>query len=475
MKKTRAEKHQRHSTAAIIMTGVFVLFIFTYMCFFMVNYHETHEMEMFDNSYNSYQAILSKEIYRGSIYTSDNELVAYTDAETEKRIYPFENMYAHVIGYAANGRMGVESYANYYLSNSHSGISDKIDAGTNNTKIPGDNVYTTIDSRLQTIAYDSLGVYKGAVIVTEVKTGRILAMVSKPDFNPNNIEEEWQSLLADKSNSQLLNRVTQGLYPPGSTFKIVTSLEYIRENPDDYNKYHFNCNGRFSYDGNTIQCYHGSVHGSVDFSKSFAKSCNSSFANIGVGLDIDSFSKTLKGLLFDSELPVDFEYSKSTTAISSGIDSHNLMQASIGQGQDSMTPLHLNLITCAIANNGLLMRPYIVESVKGAGGTNVKNYTPEKYGYLLDGEESDILTELMIGVVQEGTATKLKTADYSAAGKTGSAEYGSVKGDSHAWFTGFAPADEPEIALTIIIEGAGSGGDYAVPIAKRIFDVYFAE
>ena len=473
MTKNKAQVHKSHSNMAVIFTGAAVFAVFVSMCVYMVVYHRTHKIEMFDNSYNSYQTMLSKQIARGSIYSSDGEALAYTDKETDERIYPYGNMFAHAVGYSTHGRMGVENLSNYFLSNSHAGISDKLDAGTKNEKIPGDDVYTSLNTKLQEVAYNSLGVYQGAVIVTEVKTGRILAMVSKPDFDPNDIDAQWNGLVEDEDGSQLLNRVTQGLYPPGSTFKIITALEYLRENPETYNSYRYNCTGSLTKDGTTIRCYHGSVHGSLNFTESFAKSCNSSFANIGLGLDTQEFEDTLKELLFGESLPVDFPASISSTAVGTDIDTHNLMQAAIGQGQDAMSPLHLNMITCAIANNGILMKPHLVDSVKSSSGSIIESFGSEKSAQLMSETESALLTQLMTQVVESGTGTKLKGLSYSAAGKTGSAEYNSIKGESHAWFTGFAPADDPQIALTIIIEGAGSGGDYAVPIAKRIFDAYF--
>lgn len=474
----KAQKHKRQSSFAILLTGILVTIVFVCMSVYMVNYAKTNEKEMFDNSYNTYSVKLSKENLRGSIYSSDNVCLAYSeseDGETQTRIYPYANMYAHAIGYSTHGRLGVESLANYYLLNYHSGITNKAEQLANNEMVQSDSVYTTFDSRLQEVCYNCLGVYKGAVIVTEVKTGRILAMVSKPDFDPNNIDALWDSLVNDKENSCLLNRATQGLYPPGSTFKIITALEYIRENPNTYNDYRFNCTGSFSYEDNVIQCYHGSVHGSVDFATSFAKSCNSSFANIGVSLDREKFADTLEELMFNSGLPVDFVYNESSTAITADVDTHNLMQGSIGQGLDSVTPLHMNMITCAIANGGELMKPMMIDKVVSASGTTVKTFSPQKSKRLMTEEESEILTELMKGVVENGTASKLKGLSYSAAGKTGSAEYNTDKDDSHAWFTGFAPAEDPEIAVTIIIEGAGSGGEYAVPMAKRIFDKYFED
>ena len=135
--------------------------------------------------------------------------------------------------------------------------------------------------------------------------------------------------------------------------------------------------------------------------------------------------------------------------------------------------MHMNMITCAIANKGVLMKPYMISSVKSDTGKSVKSFSSENYKRLMSQDESAILTEMMQQVVLSGTASKLKGLSYTAAGKTGSAEYNTSTSDSHAWFTGFAPYEDPEICVTIIVEDAGSGGSYAVPIAKRIFDAYF--
>ena len=131
------------------------------------------------------------------------------------------------------------------------------------------------------------------------------------------------------------------------------------------------------------------------------------------------------------------------------------------------------MITNAVANKGSFMEPYVLERVENSVGTVIKQFSPVSGPVLMTEEEADALKGLMQNVVEEGTASKLKGLSYTAAGKTGSAEYSNVKEESHAWFTGFAPAEEPQISVTVIIEGAGSGGDYAVPIAKRIFDAYF--
>jgi peptidoglycan glycosyltransferase len=150
-----------------------------------------------------------------------------------------------------------------------------------------------------------------------------------------------------------------------------------------------------------------------------------------------------------------------------------IIQSSFGQGKTIVTPLLMNMITCAIANDGQVMEPKVIDSVKAADGTVVKEYNASVYKRLMKSTESQILKDLMVQVVQVGTASKLKGLNYSVAGKTGSAEYDSSKVFSHSWFTGFVPAEDPEIAVTIIMEQAGTGSSYAVPAAKRIFDAYF--
>ena len=468
----------RDNRMQIKVSGGLFAALFAILICYLGYFVATGEEDMINNSYNSRQKILLSQNYRGTIYSRDGDVLARTVVDIEQnetREYPYANLFSHVVGYSTQGRMGVESLSNYYLINSNISLNGKVANDMAGIKNPGNNVYTTLDVELQELADKQLGIYKGAIIVTEVSTGKILAMVSHPDFDPNEIETIWDSLLQDESSSVLLNRVTQGYYPPGSTFKIVTALGYIRQNPDTYSNYSFNCPGYYRNGNNRINCYHGTIHGSVGFESSFAKSCNSSFANIGMTLDREQFGDTLDDLLFDCDLPVAFSYSRSHVDVSSDISDGEMIQTSIGQGRTEITPIHLNMITCAIANDGVLMVPYVVDHVESAEGNVIKTYQPKSYGRLMTEEEARILREMMTAVVEKGTATKLSGQSYTAAGKTGSAEYNNVKGDSHAWFTGFAPADNPEVCVTIIVEGAGSGGDYAVPMARRLFDGYFRE
>lgn len=468
-------KRKKRNRQILAVTYLFVA-VFLCMMGYTCHYAVTHQQELINNSYNGRQELLISQNTRGTIYAAGGQILAETKTDEngkESRSYPYDNLFAHVVGYASNGKYGIESSSNYYLINSNAKLADKVASDVAGVKYPGDSVYTTLDVGVQEVAYQSLGIYKGAIIVSEPSTGKIIAMVSKPDFNPNEIDAIWEELLEDKESTVLLNRATQGLYPPGSTFKIVTALEYIRENPDTYNQYTYQCNGRFTHGEDRINCYHGSVHGYEDFTKSFAKSCNASFANIGMQLDRARFGNTLDGLLFNKELPVSFAYNQSRLVVDETTSDSDIMQAAIGQGTTQITPLHLNMITCAIANKGVLMKPYMVECVKNNEGNIIKQFESDTYRKLMSEEEAAALNGLMQEVIKSGTGTKLSGLSYTAAGKTGSAEYNSVKTDSHAWFTGFAPAENPEVCVTIIIEGAGSGGDYAVPIAKRIFNEYF--
>ncbi|MCR4691007.1 MAG: penicillin-binding protein 2 [Lachnospiraceae bacterium] len=459
---------------------ILVSLFFTVLTFALIGnlvvYMKRDSQEAINNDYNPRQELLANQNIRGKILSSSGDVLARTRVEEngeEVREYPYENLFAHVVGYSTRGKTGIEDSENMNMIFSHDSLGNKIQNELSETKNFGDNIVTTLDVDLQKISYEALGVYSGAVIVSEPSTGKILAMVSKPDYDPNKIPEMWEDLLHDDESSILLNRATQGLYPPGSTFKIVTALEYYREHAGDVSGYKFSCNGKYTQDGNTIKCFHGTKHGAVNFKKSFAKSCNSSFANMGKDLDISSWQKTCDGLLFGRELKTQIPYKKSQMPLSEQDNLEEKLQTAIGQGHTLVTPLEMNMITCAIANQGKCMTPYVVDRIENAKGDVVKRYQPKEEAVMMTPEEASFLNEMMQSVVTEGTATKLLNDSYTAAGKTGSAEFSSSKDDSHAWFTGFAPAEDPKVCVTIIVESAGSGGEYAVPIAKRILDTCY--
>lgn len=339
-------------------------------------------------------------------------------------------------------------------------------------KSPGDNVVTTLNTKLQQAAYDALGNNRGAVVVMEPATGKILAMVSKPSYDPNKVDEIWDELVMDEEiESPLINRATQGLYPPGSTFKVLTSLEYIRENPS-FQKYDYDCDGSVEYNDMTIHCYNNKAHGEVDLPLSFAKSCNTSFASIGKDLDMNSFNKLCSDFLFNANLPIELANNPSSFTLKKGTSGvKEAMQTAIGQGHTLITPLHNALIAATVANGGVMMKPYVVDHIENANGGIVKKSAPQIITKPMTPAEAQYIGKMMRLVVTDGTGTKLKNLKQEAAGKTGSADHG--EGKAHAWFIGYAPYDNPEIVVSIIVESVGTGSDYAVPIAKKIFEAYF--
>lgn len=454
--------------------GIFTA-LFVMLAVYINTVYFKESKELLSNSYNKQESNLMKKTLRGSILSSDGTVLAYSRLNadgSQTRVYPYGSVFCHAVGYNAFSKNGIEAQVNYYLLNTGDSVLDRAQKSGEGSLADGYTAVSTLNTKLQVLADQALGEREGAIFVTDVKTGKILALVSHPVFDPNNIEEDWD-YIAENNSSPLLNRVTQGFYPPGSVFKIFTAYEYYREGMD-YESYGFDCNGYFSTEDYRISCFHGGAHGHVDFETSFAKSCNSSFANIGTSLNDEEFKKGLSNLLFDTELPAGF-YNRGVSVSSYDISSvFKKLQTSIGQGDTSVSPYHINLVTMAIANGGELMVPYIVDSIEDSRGLTIKKYHPESYGELLTDDESMFLKELMRAVVTKGTGSQLGSDIYEAAGKTGSAEYNN-HGDSHGWFTGFAPVDNPEIAITVIVERGGTGSESAVPIAKQLFDLYFEE
>jgi len=326
---------------------------------------------------------------------------------------------------------------------------------------------------LQKAAYKALGSNKGAVIVMESSTGKILAMVSKPDFDPNLVDKDYDKWINyDSSESVLLNRATQGLYAPGSTFKILTTLEYIRENGTD-NSFMYVCNGSdYEEGGTTIPCADGKAHGKQDLVDAFANSCNSAFSHIGAGLKLTSFKNLCTSFLFNKNIPVAFEYNKSSFALSEESGISEAQETAIGQGKTMISPLHNLMIAATVANDGTMMTPYLVDRIEDAYGRVVKQNKPTVIDKLMTSDEAQYLTECMEEVVDSGTGGSMRWSSYNAAGKTGSAQYDNSD-NVHSWFVGFAPAETPEIVVSVVLEGGYSGVSSAQYIAKAVFDAYF--
>lgn len=182
------------------------------------------------------------------------------------------------------------------------------------------------------------------------ETGAVYAMVSKPDFRPGLVAENWEELNTDED-SLLLNRATQGLYPPGSTFKVVTALEYMREHPDDYQDFTYNCTGHTTIGTLDIQCYGGAVHGTVDLAGAIEHSCNTAFVHIAEKLDKDKLASLAGDLMFNSKIPINLQATSSRFTFNGDSGINELAQTAIGQGKTLVTPLQNAMVMCAIAND----------------------------------------------------------------------------------------------------------------------------
>lgn len=459
----------------MVLTYVFA-FIFLGMIIYLAKFMIADSSTVIANSYNKRQDHLAERVIRGDIMSSDGHVLATTNVAedgNEYRYYPNGNMFAHVVGFSTYGRSGLELSSNYYLLTSNANIVERVRNSVYDEKNMGDTVVTTLDYNLQSTAYNAMGYAKGAVVVMEPDTGKILAMVSKPDFDPNSIDVIWDSITDETASDKtiLLNRAAQGLYPPGSTFKVLTSLEYMRENKD-WEHYSYECQGETVVNNVAIHCYNNTVHGTVSLADSVAFSCNTSFSNLGASLDMDAFHSLCETFLFNKDLPYSGLSNKSSYVLNGKSDPSQIPQTVIGQGDTLISPLHNAMIMSTIANGGIMMKPYMLDHIENYNGDQVRSYSPSAYKRLMTVKETQDMTELLCGVVDYGTGYVLNTSAYSVAGKTGTAEY-NEKGESHSWFVGFSNIENPDIVVSVVIEEADVSGVRAVNVAKQIFDAYY--
>ena len=444
---------------------------------YLIYFNVVRKEEFLNSSYNTRQNNYAERVTRGTIYSADGQELAKTTVDAngeEKRVYPFDSLFAQVVGYTGKGNSGLESSYNYMLMESHTSKWEQVKNEFSDTKSLGDNLYTTLNTTLQQVAADALDGYRGAVVVLEAKTGRVLANVSNPVFNPNTIDEDWEALNADDESGVFLNRGLQGRYPPGSTFKIVTALAYLRQN-GTLDGFAFDCVGELTAGNYTIHCSGGEVHGAEDFASAFAHSCNCAFAQIGLGLDKDAFRAVADSLYLNSRLDLELPTSKSSFDLDSATADALVMQTSIGQGDTLVTPMEMAVIASAVANDGEMVKPRYVDHIISADGQKVKTFDKESLGTVMSESEANTLTELMKGVVQGGTAVSLSDLLYNIAGKTGTADHGNEGETPHSWFVGFSNADDPDIVIAVVAENGGYSSEVAVPIAKQVFEAYYAQ
>ena len=453
---------------------------------YVIHFMVVEKDQVIANAANSRLDKYAANVLRGDIVSSDGKVLATNQGDT--RYYPYGDLFAHAVGYSSYSKAGIELIGNFYLSDSNANVLERFVNTLKEEKNEGDTVVSTLDYELQKVAYDALGAANGAVVVMEPDTGKILAMVSKPDFDPNDIDTVWKEATDENNNNEnsggdggneeldeavLLNRATQGLYPPGSTFKVLTTLSYIRQNPIRYKKYSYACTNEESvFNGVSVHCYNRKTHGEQELSDALANSCNQAYADIGVELDVDEWRDTLESFLFNKSLPYTDASATSRFYLDGKSDKGYIPQTAFGQGDTLISPLHNALIVSTIANGGLMMKPYLIDSIENYKGTRIRKFSPSSYDTLLTAKEVEILTDYMKQVVDEGTAADyFAGAPYSVAGKTGTAEYANGEHD-YSWFVGFSSVDEPEVVVSILVEKSDVNGVRATAVARKILDSY---
>lgn len=475
---TREKSSKKLIRKEIYVVAIMFAIVFVAMMVYLGRFVQYGSKEFIYNSYNSRFSVFADDVSRGSIFTSDGHVIAqtaYDDEHKEVRNYPDGRLFCHAVGYVGKGMSGLEASYSFDLLKSHITLSDQINNNLTGKKSPGDSLYTTFDYETQKAAFDGLGMFDGAVIAIEPETGRVVAMVSKPDYDPNTISTYWDDITdSTKNKSVLLNRATQGAYPPGSTFKIVTTLAYLRDNNGD-SDFSYKCKGSIKVDDYTIHCSSGEVHGSENLLKAFSNSCNSAYAYMGLNMNRDVFINTAEDLLFNKSLPVGFEPTKkSVFKVDSSTKDSILAQTAIGQGETTVSPLHMCMLVSAIANDGVLMEPYYADKIVSAEGDIVQQTKETSYGQIMTEAEAKSLQEYMAAVVMDGTAEKVDFGNLTVYGKTGTAEYTNNKSITHSWFVGYATDNTgKKLAIAVIMEGAGYGSKHAAPLAADVFNAYF--
>ena len=455
----------KNSQKSIKRVGIMLMLMFILCGAYLVKIVCFDRQGMMVNSYNPRINSADTTIKRGDIKDIDGYVYAYSEYADGQYVRKYNDAVnaSQVVGYVSAGKYGIEAAENFTLQNIDSELFQRLQSFIKGTEVEGDSVCLTIDKDLQDIASKLMGTNKGAVVVEEVSTGRILCMVSKPQFNPQTVGENWDSLKDDET-SPLLNRASQGLYTPGSIFKIVTAVSAIRNIPDVDN-ITYDCNGETEFTDKVIHCYKNKSHGTENITDAFANSCNVFFSKIGVKIGADALRKTADDMLFNKGISFDLSQSTPSVQLNSSSSESELVETSIGQGRTMVTPLFMASIAQAIANNGVMMKPYVVDHIENFAEKTVETKVPETYATILTSEESQKLKEMMVEVVNRGTGAKANSDYFQVAGKTGTAE--NPGGNDHLWFVGFAPADNPQYAVSVVLEN-GDGSANASVIARKM-------
>lgn len=417
-------------------------------------------------------AELSARTARGSILAADGTVLARSEPGPDgrhRRVYPFPSL-AHVLGYVSlrYGVTGLEEVLNGYLSGERGGgAARQIWADLSRAPQRGNDVVLTIDPRIQQAAAAALGDRPGAVVALDPKTGAVLAMVSSPGYDPGTIDEQGAALLQSDARP-LINRATQGQYPPGSTFKTVTAAAAL-----DSDRYQadarFKCPSGYVVEGFVIACK-GVPPGvrDYDFAHAYAWSINATFAEIAVNMGAPELVRYARRFGFEEELP--FDLPLATSRLLRERESFNnvlLANTGFGQGQLTVSPMQMALVAAVVANDGVLMAPYLVQEVRSPRGVVLHRREPRRIRQVIRPETAATLRHFMTTAVREGFSGAAAVPGVEVGGKTGTAETGTAQ-TTHAWFTAIASAGDARIAVAVIVENAGQGSTVAAPIAQVV-------
>ncbi|MEG6615245.1 penicillin-binding transpeptidase domain-containing protein [Peptococcaceae bacterium 1198_IL3148] len=408
-------------------------------------------------------------IHRGAILDNQGNILAETrwDDESGLRHYPLAEKTAHLLGYTSikYGSAGLEgAYNRELLGLTSEGKFLNLMRQVTGEQPVGEDLVLTIDGELQHLAVKLLAQTgkPGAVVAVNPRTGAILTAASYPSFDPNNLETQWDSLVNNQQ-SPLLNRAFQGAYPPGSVIKPAIAVAAL-EADNQLATGKFNCPGYLEQNG--VKLADNGVHGQVDLTQALVVSCNTTFGQLGVSLGKTKLETALGDFGFNSDFDLPIDVRPSTITNDDNIEKQELAEAAIGQGELLVSPLQMAMVASTIANNGILMQPYLVQEIIAPTGETTMQHQPQILKQVTTEDIARFVNQGMVGVVERGTGKTAAISGISVAGKTGTAE--NQQGQPHAWFIGFAPAHDPQIALAVIVENGGSGGTVAAPIAQQM-------
>lgn len=412
---------------------------------------------------SSYNTRLGKSgAARGDILDRDGMTLA---TSTDGRRTYLENTFARramavTLGDTAGmSGTGVEGYHSAELLDISDSLLERLSAVFNGVERKGSSLELTIDAKLTAaIANQFPKGYRGAVCVTNWRTGEVLAMVSLPDYDP------YQPETAE--DTAYLNRCLQGLYTPGSVFKIVTLAAALEHDPGVVNQT-FTCSGTWSYDGGSIVCAGKTAHGTVNLQTALAKSCNVTFGKLAYQLGNERLLETAKKLGFNENFKLgDFAIYNSKFPADTG-NVNDLVWSGIGQSTVLTTPMHIAMITSSVANGGQMVKPWLVKKVTTGTGNVTKVGAPSQYRQVMSAETAGLIAKYMYEAVETGTATRAQIEGLKVCGKTGSAETSDDKSvETNSWFTGFIADGSHPYTVSVVVEQGGAGSRLATQLGS---------